>query len=81
MLTGDKLETAENIGISCSLIDPSMSIIRISSERINKELSIEKILDEGVDIFKLSVANNKKKALVIDGICLGEELLFKIQYP
>jgi magnesium-transporting ATPase (P-type) len=31
MLTGDKLETAENIGESCRLIDKSMIIQRLST--------------------------------------------------
>ena len=30
MLTGDKLETAENIGKSCRLITPDMEILRIT---------------------------------------------------
>lgn len=31
MLTGDKLETAENIGESCKLIDSSMILTRLST--------------------------------------------------
>lgn len=31
MLTGDKLETAENIGESCKLIKPSMHMYRLST--------------------------------------------------
>lgn len=30
MLTGDKLETAENIGYSCSLFHPSTNLFRIN---------------------------------------------------
>lgn len=32
MLTGDKLETAENIGESCLLIKPGMAVVRLSNE-------------------------------------------------
>jgi magnesium-transporting ATPase (P-type) len=32
MLTGDKLETAENIGESCKLIKKEMHIYRLSTE-------------------------------------------------
>jgi len=31
MLTGDKFETAENIGYSCKLLSENMHIFRISS--------------------------------------------------
>lgn len=37
MLTGDKLETAENIGESCKLIKPGMQIIRLSNENDVRE--------------------------------------------
>jgi len=33
MLTGDKLETAENIGESCKLIKKEMHIYRLSTEQ------------------------------------------------
>ena len=32
MLTGDKVDTAINIGFSCSLIDPSMTLLRACGE-------------------------------------------------
>lgn len=31
MLTGDKLETAENIGYSCKLLNNNMEVIRCST--------------------------------------------------
>lgn len=31
MLTGDKLETAENIGYSCKLLNKNMEVIRCST--------------------------------------------------
>jgi magnesium-transporting ATPase (P-type) len=33
MLTGDKLETAENIGESCKLIKQGMHIYRLSTQQ------------------------------------------------
>jgi len=29
MLTGDKMETAENIGLSCNLIDKEFELLRL----------------------------------------------------
>lgn len=37
MLTGDKLETAENIGESCKLIKPEMKVIRLAELKDVKE--------------------------------------------
>ena len=39
MLTGDKLETAENIGESCKLIKRGMKMIRLSTLEQVKEFS------------------------------------------
>jgi len=36
MLTGDKLETAENIGYLCSLINKETKVFKIKSEDIPK---------------------------------------------
>ena len=40
MLTGDKLETAENIGLSCKLLDydDDFHIIRWDSDNIEEEM-------------------------------------------
>ncbi len=35
VLTGDKVETAINIGFSCRLLDASMELIKITSEDKN----------------------------------------------
>lgn len=37
VLTGDKVETAINIGFSCQLLHPSMTIIRIEGD-VDKQL-------------------------------------------
>lgn len=68
MLTGDKLETAENVGKSCQLISSDMSIMRLSSTDLTQVI---KYMDECVDIYKLCVANNRKKAFLIEGDALN----------
>lgn len=37
MLTGDKLETAENIALSCKLIQPGFERVYLKNCNINKE--------------------------------------------
>jgi len=37
ILTGDKMETAINIGYSCSLLTPNMKVILLSSEEIRED--------------------------------------------
>lgn len=68
MLTGDKLETAENVGKSCELINPEMSVMRFSSSDLQE---CKKYMDECIDIYKLCVAHNRKKALLIEGDALN----------
>lgn len=68
MLTGDKLETAENVGKTCQLIEPDMSVMRFSYTNLSQ---VKKYMDECVDIYKLCIANNKKKAFLIDGDALN----------
>lgn len=42
MLTGDKLETAENIGYSCRLLNKSMEVIKCSTlEDVQKNFNEE----------------------------------------
>lgn len=68
MLTGDKLETAENVGKSCQLINPDMSVMRFSHSDLQE---CKKYMDECVDIYKLCVAHNRKKALLVEGDALN----------
>jgi len=42
MLTGDKLETAENIGESCKLIKRDMHIYRLSTDQQVQDFCNEK---------------------------------------
>lgn len=80
MLTGDKMETAENIGLSCNLIDSNFELIRLTQ---NNEQDAQNYL--GIYQEKLNLAKQKRKNVctVIDGICLGVILKDKeraIQY-
>jgi magnesium-transporting ATPase (P-type) len=46
MLTGDKLETAENIGYSCKLIKSDMVVWKISSKADVEEVCSETKVQE-----------------------------------
>jgi len=52
MLTGDKLETAENIGFSCRLLKNEMKVFRIASEAEAKEVCSEKTVQENEKLRK-----------------------------
>ena len=67
MLTGDKLETAENIGTTCSLIDSNMHVERCTA--LNPEECFES-LSRSIENFK-SHREEKQLALIIEGPALG----------
>lgn len=46
MITGDKLETAENIGYLAQLIKESHVVIRLSADIINIQEKAERIVKE-----------------------------------
>ena len=71
MLTGDKLETAENIGKSCSLIQEEFTILRLSFPQISSE-EIKAKLIETYEIIKLNIAIKKKKGLLVEGGALSQ---------
>jgi magnesium-transporting ATPase (P-type) len=64
MLTGDKLETAENIGYSCKLIQSDMVIWKISSLVDVKEICSEAKAKENEQLIK---AQSKRGMLVEAG--------------
>ena len=67
MLTGDKLETAENIAKSCRLIEGDFTVLRFS-ETDNKALRT-KILDSK-ETYHMCIKEKKRKSIVIDGEAL-----------
>eukprot|EP01125_Pyxidicula_operculata_P007945 TRINITY_DN2680_c1_g1_i1.p1 TRINITY_DN2680_c1_g1~~TRINITY_DN2680_c1_g1_i1.p1 ORF type:complete len:1154 (+),score=239.21 TRINITY_DN2680_c1_g1_i1:18-3479(+) len=68
MITGDKQETAENIGLSCKLLSKDTTIARVVKCKQSEDC--EKLLDEAERL----VRNNSKVTLVID----GESLVFAL---
>ena len=68
MLTGDKLETAENIAKSCKLIQQDMTVMTFADKTI--EGTIAKMA-ENMEILNLCLKQNRKKSLLIDGESLG----------
>jgi magnesium-transporting ATPase (P-type) len=69
MLTGDKLETAENIGKSCNLIQKNMKVITLNG-REPKELLSQ--IYNARELIDLCFANNIPKCLLIEGETLGK---------
>ncbi|CAD8048326.1 unnamed protein product [Paramecium sonneborni] len=64
MLTGDKLETAENIAKSCRLIQSDFMIMKYSETDLNKlrvQLSENKITYQGC------IKEKKKKSILVEG--------------
>lgn len=71
MLTGDKLETAENIAKSCKLIDQNSQIFRLGMKSNIIQLEEKRIFLEGMlnaYLGKLiASAKSKKSALLVEG--------------
>ncbi|CAD8163492.1 unnamed protein product [Paramecium pentaurelia] len=64
MLTGDKLETAENIAKSCKLIQGDFTVMRLSES--NEQDCMDKLKDIQ-DTYDLCIKENRKKSIVIEG--------------
>ncbi|XP_032306243.1 probable phospholipid-transporting ATPase IA isoform X4 [Drosophila ananassae] len=67
VLTGDKQETAINIGYSCRLISHSMDIIILNEESLD---ATRDVIQRHYGEFKSSMAKDANVALVIDGTTL-----------
>ena len=80
MLTGDKMETAENIGLSCQLIDESFDVIRIS---FVSEKDAVSFLEHFRIQLRSSHARSMKVAVILDGTALDfmlKDLALSLQY-
>ena len=67
VLTGDKVETAKNIGYSCKLLTSDMEHIMITEEEENK---VEKQLDEALKELGSKKRGEGRKALIVTGPAL-----------
>jgi len=66
VLTGDKIETAINIGYSCKLLNDKLEKVIIDGKEV---MEVEKILDEKLDYIKTK-KRGRQLALVISGDAL-----------
>ncbi len=73
MLTGDKLETAENIAKSCNLIQDKFQVMRCSETR---ERELQDILTKHRESCDYCEEHSIKKALVIEGESIGYNEIF-----
>jgi phospholipid-translocating ATPase len=71
VLTGDKTETAINIGFACNLLTTDMELLILrSSNRVDTAQLLQDTLDKLNKEESAAVAQDKKYALVIDGTTL-----------
>jgi phospholipid-transporting ATPase len=77
VLTGDKQETAENIGFACNLLNDDMDRVYLVEDNLIKG-DLGKVLSESIDKYK-SLVNPKdplgpceKLSLIVDGAALNE---------
>jgi len=66
MLTGDKFETAENIGFSCRLLNKDMHIFRINSDEDTENFCSEATLAENKILMKPG-DKYKDRGLIVEG--------------
>jgi phospholipid-transporting ATPase len=67
ILTGDKTETAVNIGYSCKLISPECKLTYITSESVS---DIGSVLNDQIDNLNRNKDTNTSTCLVVDGSAL-----------
>jgi len=88
MLTGDKVDTAINIGFSCNLIDPSMTLLRACGEDNLMKLDHDKCPTQAAITQKLkelcanavsATGNGGECALIVDTASLSSILMYKLE--
>ena len=75
MLTGDKLETAENIGYSCKLLTNEMTVYKISNKADVEEVCSETKVLENAQL----IIQEKKRGFLVEASALNI-VLTNIQY-
>ncbi len=70
MLTGDKMETAENIGRSCNLVQDHFAALKLQYNKNTEDL--KKKLEELVEITKMHTEQRRQKSFLIEGEHLGK---------
>jgi len=78
MLTGDKLETAENIAKSCRLIQGDMTVMRVAEKTLEE---LEKKLADNKETYELCVREGRKKSMLVEGDSLALILKNKHNIP
>ena len=73
MLTGDKLETGENIAHSCRLITGEMHVMRTFGKTADE---VHQKLKSNKEEFNLCMNEKRKKAFIVEGEALGNPFLF-----
>eukprot|EP01017_Pseudomicrothorax_dubius_P049053 TRINITY_DN9054_c0_g1_i2.p1 TRINITY_DN9054_c0_g1~~TRINITY_DN9054_c0_g1_i2.p1 ORF type:complete len:531 (+),score=99.30 TRINITY_DN9054_c0_g1_i2:502-2094(+) len=68
MLTGDKLETAENVARSCRLVQADMSLLTLRHRDASDGRAK---LDQHAEVVRICVEQGRKKAYLIEGEALG----------
>lgn len=68
MLTGDKLETAENIARSCKLIQGDMTVLRLATK---DEKEIDLRMSDNEQTFNMCVEENRKRSYLVEGESLA----------
>mmetsp|Transcript_15420 Transcript_15420/g.30739 ORF Transcript_15420/g.30739 Transcript_15420/m.30739 type:complete len:1231 (+) Transcript_15420:239-3931(+) len=83
MLTGDKVDTAINIGYSCSLLDTGMTLLRACGEDGEMEVDHDKIPTDAAITRKISELlaqareGDNEKALVVDTSALSAIMQYR----
>lgn len=67
MLTGDKLETARNIGFSCQLLTDEMTIYECATQEDAEKMFTFEFIEKNDQ----NVANGVKRALVVEATALA----------
>jgi len=64
MLTGDKIETAENIALQCKLLSPDTDLLTLDSEVYNSKL------EEAIEKYYLKIAEKTPYCVLLTGYTL-----------